>query len=219
MKPNPSIKWVTAHQLALGMTIRCPVDGDAITITDLIACSEESFGLGCEKGHTLFMASMTFELLEPFDLTTVNLDWIKDQIIMEEQYRKWYSVVDVAWGTEDEFDKARIEITPCKRIGESHELITDAESLVLTKDAFQSFFKALTDDKEAIDNLVTVGELQSDWGASMLTYCMNLQDFSSIIQPLLAPDAESRINHWKQLSCQSVKIGFRQKSFKSHSTD
>ncbi|MFA0053663.1 hypothetical protein [Vibrio echinoideorum] len=214
MKPDPPIQWVTAHQLAVGMTIRCPVDGDRITITELHASSSMIVGIECAKGGCGFNVNDTFELLEPFDLTTVNLDWIKEKLVEEERWFHRNDVLGVAWGTEDAFDKARIEITPCKRIGESMLPIQGSESLVLTEDAFQSFFKALTDDsddKRAIDNLVTIGELQSDWGSPILTYLMSLQDFSSIIQPLLDPSEGGRINHWKRLGCQWVKIGFRKK--------
>lgn len=43
---------INTHQLMVGMTIRCPIDGDIITISDLIANSESSLGLGCDKGYT-----------------------------------------------------------------------------------------------------------------------------------------------------------------------
>ncbi|MFA0079361.1 hypothetical protein AB4427_14640 [Vibrio artabrorum] len=211
MKLNTSKQWIAAHQLAVGMTIRCPLEGDEIMITDLGVISKESIRLGCEKGYASFDLDSEFELLKPFDLSAVNLNWIQEKIDEEERLFHWYSVVDLAWGTDDKFDKALIEIIPYARIGESKEPIADTESLLLTEDAFQSFFKALTDGEKTIDKLLTAGELQSDWGASMLTYLMSLQDFTSIIQPLLDPGEGRRINHWKRLGCQWVKIGFRQK--------
>lgn len=73
---------ITVHQLVIGMKIRCPVEGDDITITDLIAFSE-NIALGCDKGYTGVTFSDTFELLEPFDLTKCNLNWIHESLAEE----------------------------------------------------------------------------------------------------------------------------------------
>ncbi|EGU31289.1 hypothetical protein VII00023_22939 [Vibrio ichthyoenteri ATCC 700023] len=74
-----STTTITAHQLVVGMTIRCPVEGNKITITDLIAHTE-NIALGCDKGYTGVAFTDTFELLEPFDLTECNLNWINEQL-------------------------------------------------------------------------------------------------------------------------------------------
>ncbi|WP_394230532.1 hypothetical protein [Shewanella colwelliana] len=86
-------KTISAQQLAVGMNIRCPIEGDIITITDLVAISEQLIGLGCSKGYTSIDVDMTIELLEPFDLSTVNTNWIKEQLIQDEEgvvaYELW----------------------------------------------------------------------------------------------------------------------------------
>ncbi|OED65903.1 hypothetical protein A165_00895 [Vibrio tasmaniensis ZS-17] len=79
-------RMITAHQLVVGMTIRCPIDGDEITITELHAISDAIFGLECRKGGCAFNVDDTFELLEPFDLTTVNLNWISEQLV---EIKEW----------------------------------------------------------------------------------------------------------------------------------
>jgi hypothetical protein len=75
---------VTAHQLAIGMTLRCPLEGDEITISDLGVISEKSIGFGCEKGYITFDISKEFELVKPYDLIKYNPNWVREQL--EEQY-------------------------------------------------------------------------------------------------------------------------------------
>ncbi|WP_434529561.1 hypothetical protein [Vibrio sp. K4] len=124
---------INAHQLMVGMTIRCPIDGDIITISDLIANSESSLGLGCDKGYTSVDVNDTFELVKPFDLTKANLNWISEQLTEIKETHINEAMRSLAWGTEQDADKAEIEITPYCLNRVTYELIHGAEPISLKK--------------------------------------------------------------------------------------
>ncbi|WP_394142893.1 hypothetical protein [Vibrio chagasii] len=207
-------RMITAHQLAVGMTIRCPVDGDKITITELHATSSMRFSIECKKGGCGFNVNDTFELLEPFDLTTVNLNWISEQMAYIEESHITNSMQDLAWGTEQDPAKAEIEITPYRLNGVTYELISEAESIVLKNDTFKSFFDALLEDKALVRLLVVDGDLQTNSermdGTPYLSALLNLQAFSKHIQPLLNPDNLPQLMHWIGLGCKYINIDFLQ---------
>ncbi|MCG9625401.1 hypothetical protein L1D34_11150 [Vibrio mediterranei] len=99
---------LNAHQLVVGMVIRCPIDGDTIKITELIAVSDTLFGLGCRKGYTSFDVNGQFELIEPFDLTACNPNWISEQMAELKQQEITYN----AW-LKDSIESERQ--TQCKK--------------------------------------------------------------------------------------------------------
>ncbi|MGD6735503.1 hypothetical protein ACN08N_00155 (plasmid) [Photobacterium leiognathi subsp. mandapamensis] len=215
---NNKIKHLTAYQLVVGMKIRCPFNGDEIIISDLIAHSETSFSLLCKKGGASFNIHDTFELIEPFDLTKCNLNWINDEITEVNVQYDLDRTLDFIFGTEDHFDKAEIEIIPYVLNGISYELIENTETIILTKDSFQSFFTALKNKREAVDMIVIMGELQNHSqrldGTPILSSLITLHDFSKTIQPLLNSNQTKTIDHWRDCGCQFINIDFLQKSFK-----
>lgn len=85
---------LTAHQLAIGMTIRCPLDGNEITVSDLVAVSEKSIGIGCEKGYASFGVNNEFELVKSYNLTKCNPNWIHEQLEEERETTDWYRRLD-----------------------------------------------------------------------------------------------------------------------------
>ncbi len=208
---------ITAYQLVVGMKIRCPINGDKITISDLIALSETTFGLSCEKGGVSFNVNDTFELIEPFDLTKSNLNWINEKIAEIKVQYDLDRTLDLMWGTEVDFNKAEIEIIPYILNGITYELIKDAETIVLTRDYFQCFFKSLENNRDAVDMIVITSELQSNSqrldGTPIVSSLITFQDFSKTIQPLLNYNCTKIINHWRDFGCQFINIDFLQKSF------
>lgn len=215
---NNKIKYLTAYQLVVGMKIRCPFNGDEITISDLIAHSETSFSLSCKKGGASFNVNDTFELIEPFNLTKSNLNWINEEMAEIKAQHDLDRILNLMWGTEDHFDKAEIEIIPYVLNGISYELIENTETIILTKDSFQSFFKSLKNNRDAVDMIVITGDLQSNSqrldGTPILSSLITLQDFSKTIQPLLNSNQTKIINHWRDCGCQFINIDFLQKSLK-----
>ncbi|MEZ8438565.1 hypothetical protein AB4584_17630 [Vibrio splendidus] len=87
-------RTITAHQLTIGMTIRCPLGGDEITVSDLVAVSEKSIGIGCEKGYASFGVNNEFELVKSYDLTKCNPNWIREQLEEERETADWYRRLD-----------------------------------------------------------------------------------------------------------------------------
>ena len=215
---NNKIKYLTAYQLVVGMKIRCPFNGDEITISDLIAHSETSFSLSCKKGGASFNVNDTFELIEPFNLTKSNLNWINEEMAEIKAQHDLDRILDLMWGTEDHFDKAEIEIIPYVLNGISYELIENTETIILTKDSFQSFFKSLKNNRDAVDMIVITGNLQSHSqrldGTPILSSLITLQDFSKTIQPLLNSNQTKIIDHWRDGGSQFINIDFLQKFFK-----
>lgn len=156
----------------------------------------------------------TFELVKPFDLTKANLNWISEQLTEIKETHINETMRDLAWGTEQDTDKA--EITPYRLKEVTYELIQGAEPISLKEDAFKSFFDALLEDKALVRLIVVVeGDLQTNSqrtdGTPYLSAMLTHQAFSNHIQPLLHPSVSPQLAHWITLGCEFINIDFLQK--------
>ncbi|TLS73434.1 hypothetical protein [Photobacterium damselae] len=119
--------------------------------------------------------------------------------------------------TDKDYDKAEIVITPYILNGICWELIDEIESIILTKETFQSFFTSLEHNHNALSVVVESGELQSNCvrldGTPYLSSMIIFQEFIEVIKPLLNPNIEGEINNWKQLGCQYINMDFLQRPY------
>ncbi|WP_207890662.1 hypothetical protein [Vibrio sinensis] len=215
MKTKTTSIHITAHQLAIGMTIRCPIEKDEIIITDLIANNEESFGLGCHKGYTTLKVSDTFELIKPFDLTTVNLNWIEEQLTENAESQKNNGIMTLLWETESSTDKGIIEFTPYVLNQITYEHIKNTEPFTLKGQAVVDFFSFLENNYNAANLIANKGDLQCNSqmedGTEILSSLIEIDDFISTLTPLLTEADRIKFNQWCSLGCQYVNIDFLKK--------
>lgn len=92
MKPKTNTEFslhnntLHAEQLVIGMSIIDPLEpSNIITITELIAVSTETIGLGCDKGYVSLDINHTFQLAKPFNQPITSSNWIKKQLEEENE--------------------------------------------------------------------------------------------------------------------------------------
>lgn len=208
---------ITVHQLVVGMTIRNHTHEGDIIISNLIA--EDTDGISIQDNnfkdndtYLWFDINETFELVEPFDLTKCNLNWINESLKEIEEDHNLFLMQCLMWGTITEFEQAEVVITPYKLNGTNLELIENTIFLVLKKEAFQFFFEQLGKNEPAVRIIAVSGHLQCESkkadGTPLNSSLITVQEFSDAIQPLLESNTVSTINHWKQLGCEFIKLDF-----------